>query len=168
MSRDQWYVTLDLRDAYFHVPVHPAHLQYLRFAFEGTAYEFRVLPISINLAPCTFTKCIDGGVPPPSPCGSNAGSAYMRYADPQGGRHHPICHKGKPTRPRRRDPTPWDGLCRDPLRGIGTRRGITYPVPLQKPGKTHLGKSGRQQNSNQIMDLICMFLFCIFTAFITF
>ncbi|KAK6300942.1 hypothetical protein J4Q44_G00290400 [Coregonus suidteri] len=58
VSRDQWFVTLDLRDAYFHVPVHPAHWQYLRFTFEGTAYEFMVLPFGLFLAPHTFTKCL--------------------------------------------------------------------------------------------------------------
>jgi hypothetical protein len=64
VSRDQWFVTLDLRDAYFHVPVHPANLRYLRFAFEGTAYEFIALPFCISLAPRTFTKCMDGALAP--------------------------------------------------------------------------------------------------------
>ena len=59
VSRDQWLVMLDLRDAYLKVPVHPAHWQYLRFTFEGTAYEFMVLPFGLSLAPCTFTKCMD-------------------------------------------------------------------------------------------------------------
>ena len=60
VSRDQRFVTLDLRDAYFHVPVHPAHLQDLRFVLEGMAYEFIVLPFGFSLAPHTFTKCMEG------------------------------------------------------------------------------------------------------------
>ena len=59
VSRNQWFVTLDLREACFHVTVHPVHWQYLRFAFEGRAYEFMVLPFGLSLAPRTFTKCMD-------------------------------------------------------------------------------------------------------------
>ena len=77
VSRDQWFVTLDLRDAYFHVPVHPAHWQYLRFAFEGTAYEFMVLPFVLYLAPGTFTKCIDTVLAPLT----SRGLLFLNYLD---------------------------------------------------------------------------------------
>ena len=46
-----WFVTIDLTDAYFHVAIHPDHRQFLRFAFEGKAYEYRVLPFGLSLAP---------------------------------------------------------------------------------------------------------------------
>ena len=34
-----WFTSLDLKDAYFHIPVRPAHRKFLRFAFMGVAYE---------------------------------------------------------------------------------------------------------------------------------
>ncbi|MGH0135648.1 UNVERIFIED_CONTAM: hypothetical protein FKN15_044667 [Acipenser sinensis] len=41
------------------VPIKPVHRRYLRFAFQGTAYEFCVLPFGISLAPRVFSKCMD-------------------------------------------------------------------------------------------------------------
>ncbi|KAL3976218.1 tctex1 domain-containing protein 2 [Sarotherodon galilaeus] len=59
-----WFVTIDLTDAYFHVAIHPKHRQFLRFAFEGIAYEYLVLPFGLLLAPCTFTKCAEAALAP--------------------------------------------------------------------------------------------------------
>ena len=42
---------IDLKDAYFHVPIHPSSRKYLRFAFENKVYQFRVLPFGLNTAP---------------------------------------------------------------------------------------------------------------------
>uniref|UniRef100_UPI003AAC7FDB uncharacterized protein n=1 Tax=Centroberyx gerrardi TaxID=166262 RepID=UPI003AAC7FDB len=39
-----WFTTVDLKDAYFHVPILPRHRQFLRFAYNGTMYEYQVLP----------------------------------------------------------------------------------------------------------------------------
>lgn len=55
-----WFTTIDLTDAYFHVAIHPDHRQFLRFAFEGIAYEYLVLPFGLSLAPRTFTNCKSG------------------------------------------------------------------------------------------------------------
>ncbi|KAK7921774.1 hypothetical protein WMY93_008676 [Mugilogobius chulae] len=57
-----WFTTVDLRDAYFHVPIDPAHRRYLRFAFNGMAYEYNVLPFGLSLSPRTFTKCMDAAL----------------------------------------------------------------------------------------------------------
>ena len=59
-----WFTTIDLTDAYFHVAIHPDHRQFLRFAFEGTAYEYLVLPFGLSLAPRTFTKCVEAALAP--------------------------------------------------------------------------------------------------------
>lgn len=64
VSSGQWFTTLDLKDEYFHVPVHREHWKYVRFSFEGVAYEFKVLPFSLTLAPRTFTKCMDAVLAP--------------------------------------------------------------------------------------------------------
>ncbi len=54
-------MSLDLKDAYFHIQVAPHHRRFLRFAFEGMAYQYKVLPFGLSLAPCTLTRC--GSVP---------------------------------------------------------------------------------------------------------
>ena len=64
VSSGQWFTTLDLKDAYFHIPIHPRFRKFLRFAFQGEAYEYRVLPFGLSLAPRTFTKCMDAVLAP--------------------------------------------------------------------------------------------------------
>ena len=59
-----WFTSIDLKDAYFHVPIALHHRQYLRFAFEGRAYQFRVLPFGISLAPRVFTRCMRAALAP--------------------------------------------------------------------------------------------------------
>ena len=54
----EWFTSIDLKDAYFHVPIHPEHRKYLRFAFQGQAYQFAVLPFGLSLAPRIFTRCM--------------------------------------------------------------------------------------------------------------
>ena len=50
-----WFLTIDLKDAYFHVKVAPKHRKFLCFAFQGTAYKYR-LPFGYSLALCTLSK----------------------------------------------------------------------------------------------------------------
>ena len=64
MSKGLWFTTIDLKDAYFQIPIHPSCWKYLRFAFEGVAYEFMVLPFGLSLAPRTFTKCMEAVLAP--------------------------------------------------------------------------------------------------------
>ncbi len=59
-----WFVTIDLKDAYFHIQVVQRHRRFLRFAFGGKAYQYKVLPFGLALAPRTFTKCIDAALAP--------------------------------------------------------------------------------------------------------
>ncbi len=35
-----WFCSLDLKDAYFHIQIAPHHRRFLRFAFEGVAYQY--------------------------------------------------------------------------------------------------------------------------------
>ncbi len=57
-------VTVDLKDAYFHIQVVQRHRKFLRFAFRGKAYQYKVLPFGLALAPRTFTKCMDAALAP--------------------------------------------------------------------------------------------------------
>ncbi len=59
-----WFVTIDLKDAYFHIQVVQRHRRFLRFAFGGKAYQYKVLPFSLAFAPRTFTKCMDAALAP--------------------------------------------------------------------------------------------------------
>ncbi len=61
---NDWFVTIDLKDAYFHVSILPTHRKFLRFAFGGEAYQYRVLPFGLALSPRTFTKCVDAALAP--------------------------------------------------------------------------------------------------------
>lgn len=59
-----WFTSIDLTDAYFHVAIHPDHRQFLRFAFKGTTSKYLVLPFGLSLAPQTFTKCVKAVLAP--------------------------------------------------------------------------------------------------------
>ncbi len=61
---EDWFVTIDLKDAYFHISILPHHRKFLRFAFGGKAYQYWVLPFGLALSPRTFTKCVDAALAP--------------------------------------------------------------------------------------------------------
>ncbi|XP_048024136.1 LOW QUALITY PROTEIN: uncharacterized protein LOC125253920 [Megalobrama amblycephala] len=61
---EDWFVTIDLKDAYFHISILPHHRKFLRFAFGGKVYQYRVLPFGLALSPRTFTKCMDAALAP--------------------------------------------------------------------------------------------------------
>lgn len=50
-----WATSLDLRDAYFHVSMHPETWKYLRFVWEGRVFQFVSLPFGLSPAPYIFT-----------------------------------------------------------------------------------------------------------------
>ncbi|KAL0160844.1 hypothetical protein M9458_044569, partial [Cirrhinus mrigala] len=59
-----WFVAIDLKDAYFHVSILPRHRPFLRFAFEGRAYQYKVLPFGLSLSPRVFTKVAEAALAP--------------------------------------------------------------------------------------------------------
>ena len=48
--------SLDLKDAYFQIPIHPSSRKLLRFTSEGTVYQFRTLCFGLSTAPQVFTR----------------------------------------------------------------------------------------------------------------
>ncbi len=61
---EDWFVTIYLKDTYFHISILPCHRKFLRFAFGGRAYQYRVLPFGLALSHRTFTKCINAALAP--------------------------------------------------------------------------------------------------------
>ena len=56
VRQGDWAASLDLTDAYFHVLIHPSCRKWLRFVWEGRAFQFRVLPFGLNASPAVFTR----------------------------------------------------------------------------------------------------------------
>ena len=48
--------SLDLKDSYLQIPLHPSSRKLLRFTSEGTVYEFRSLCFGLSTAPQVFTR----------------------------------------------------------------------------------------------------------------
>ncbi len=59
-----WFAAINLKDAYFHVSILLRHRPFLRFAFEGRAWQYRVLPFGLSLSPRVFMKVVEGALTP--------------------------------------------------------------------------------------------------------
>ena len=51
-----WLVNVDLKDAYFSVPISQENRKFLCFQFEDKSYQFNCLPFGLASAPWVFTK----------------------------------------------------------------------------------------------------------------
>ena len=56
LRRGDWAATIDLKDAYLHVPIASEHRRFLRFWWRGNRFQFRRLPFGLSSAPRTFTR----------------------------------------------------------------------------------------------------------------
>ena len=54
----QWTTSLDLKDAYFHVPMAPTVHKLLRFQVLGKVYQFVAMPFGLATAPREFTTLV--------------------------------------------------------------------------------------------------------------
>ena len=59
MRLNDWAVSIDLTDAYLHVPIHRQSRKYLRFVHEDQVYHFSALPFGMSLIPLIFSKLMD-------------------------------------------------------------------------------------------------------------
>ncbi|KAL0195108.1 hypothetical protein M9458_008680, partial [Cirrhinus mrigala] len=64
IRHQDWFAAIDLEDAYFYVSILPRHRPFLRFAFEGQAYQYKVLPFGLALSPRIFTKLAESALAP--------------------------------------------------------------------------------------------------------
>ncbi len=60
-ASQDWFAAIDLKNAYFHVSILPRHRPFLLFAFEGRAYQYKVLPFGL---PCLHQSHGGGPCPP--------------------------------------------------------------------------------------------------------
>ena len=56
ICKGEWVVSVDLTDAYFHIPIHQKSQNLLRFHVGGRSFQFRALPFGIATAPLEFTR----------------------------------------------------------------------------------------------------------------
>ena len=77
IRKDDWFVSVDLKDAYLQVPVHQEHRRYLRFMVDNQAFQFRVLPFGSSTAPQVFTRIMA----PISRHMHSLGFRLLRYLD---------------------------------------------------------------------------------------
>ena len=64
ISPMEWFTSVDLKDAYFHVPIARKHRPFLRFAYRGRHWQFKVLPFGLSLSPRVFTRCVTAALGP--------------------------------------------------------------------------------------------------------
>ena len=58
IEKDCYMAALDLKDAYYSIPVRKHDQQFLQFEWNGTRYQFTCLPNGLSSAPRTFTKIL--------------------------------------------------------------------------------------------------------------
>ena len=58
LPRGEYAISIDLTDAYWHVPIAHHCSRYLGFALGHKAYAFRAMPFGLNIAPRIFTKLV--------------------------------------------------------------------------------------------------------------
>ncbi|KAL7297380.1 hypothetical protein TKK_0009764 [Trichogramma kaykai] len=58
LQEDYFMASIDIKDAFYSVPIHESHRKYLRFQYENKLYEFNCLVFGLNVAPYFFTKLL--------------------------------------------------------------------------------------------------------------
>ena len=58
IRRDEWATSVDIRDAYLHVPMSKSVRRYLRFKVNKRVYQFTCLPFGLATSPREFTKLL--------------------------------------------------------------------------------------------------------------
>uniref|UniRef100_A0A1X7UZQ7 Reverse transcriptase domain-containing protein n=1 Tax=Amphimedon queenslandica TaxID=400682 RepID=A0A1X7UZQ7_AMPQE len=58
LRKGDWHVKIDLKDAYFSIPIKQQHRKFLCFQFKNKLYLFNCLPFGLASAPWVFTKTL--------------------------------------------------------------------------------------------------------------
>ena len=77
VREEDFLASLDLKDAYFQIPIHGSSRKLLRFMSEGTVYQFRALCFGLSTAPQVFTRVLAAV----SAWAHSRGIRLLRYLD---------------------------------------------------------------------------------------
>ena len=77
IRQGDWMASIDLREAYLQVPVHPESRRFLRLVAHGRAYQFKALCFGLSTAPQVFTRVMA----PVSTILHSLGIRMRRYLD---------------------------------------------------------------------------------------
>ena len=55
---NDWFISLDLRSAYWSIPIHQDCIKFLKFIWQDQLYAFVSLPFGLRSAPFVFTKTL--------------------------------------------------------------------------------------------------------------
>lgn len=58
LQANDFLTSVDLKDAYFSVPIHTDYQKYLKFSWKNQIFKFVVLPFGLKSAPFVFTKIL--------------------------------------------------------------------------------------------------------------
>ena len=58
LKKNDWMTKVDLKDAYFMIPIHSSSRSVLRFSTQNRHYQFSCLPFGLSCAPWVFTKTL--------------------------------------------------------------------------------------------------------------
>lgn len=58
MTKNCFMASVDLKDAYYSIPVHQMHRKYLKFVWNQTLYQFTCMPNGLSCCPRLFTKIL--------------------------------------------------------------------------------------------------------------
>ena len=56
VKKGDWAISIDLTDAYLHIPVHVSHRKFLRFHIKGQSYQWKAMCVGPTSAPRVYTK----------------------------------------------------------------------------------------------------------------
>ena len=58
LNTGEWVTSIDLQDAYLHIPIHTRSRKYLRFAHRSQIYQFSSRPVGLSPTPQVFTMIV--------------------------------------------------------------------------------------------------------------
>lgn len=58
IRRGDFLSSIDLTEAYLHIPIRQSHCKFLRFCYDGRHFEYVAMPFGLSSAPRTFTKVL--------------------------------------------------------------------------------------------------------------
>ncbi|XP_041432012.1 uncharacterized protein LOC121397903 isoform X2 [Xenopus laevis] len=58
IDQGDWLISIDIKDAYLHIPVASSHPKFLRFVVLGKHFQYQAIPFGLDTSPRTFTKVL--------------------------------------------------------------------------------------------------------------